>query len=127
MTLTDEDRALIARLVKPYTAMHAMVVNHPEEVAALLSAARQARTQGPGEGSRATEALTWLSGRLELELSFGCVDGDPSEGAWIIHAVSGGVNDREWSEIAHGETVFEAIENARATYPAPPASQIKER
>ena len=42
MTLTDEDRALIDRVVKPYTALHALVVNYPEEVAALLSAARQA-------------------------------------------------------------------------------------
>ena len=50
MTLTDGDRALIDRVVKPYTALHALVVNYPEEVAALLSAARQARTQGPGEG-----------------------------------------------------------------------------
>ncbi|WP_377352595.1 hypothetical protein [Phenylobacterium conjunctum] len=48
--MTDEDRALIDRVVKPYTALHALVVNYPEEVAALLSAARQARTQGPGEG-----------------------------------------------------------------------------
>jgi len=47
--LTDEDRALLARLVKPYTAMHALVVNYPEEVAALLSAARdEGRAEGLG-------------------------------------------------------------------------------
>ena len=49
MTFSDKDRALIARLVKPYTAMHAMVVNHPKEIAALLSAARdEGRAEGLG-------------------------------------------------------------------------------
>lgn len=52
--LTDEDRALLARLVKPYTAMHALVVNYPEEVAALLSAAR---TQSQGEGWEPIETV----------------------------------------------------------------------
>ena len=106
--MTDEDRALIDRVVKPYTALHALVVNYPEEVAALLSAARQARTQGPGEGwevladeLRKPQFMTTTSGGRKHTLEF------------TFHGEEG----REARDRLHDAILLAA---------APPASQIKE-
>jgi len=64
------------------------------------------------EADEPTAAWTWLAEHPEMELSHGEVDGDLSEVAWHVHAVHGGRNDREWTEIATGETPLEAVTRA---------------
>lgn len=56
--------------------------------------------------------LTWLADHRNLELSFSYGDED-DDGAWRVHQVNGGINDREWTMIAIGETPASAIEAAR--------------
>lgn len=81
MTLTDEDRALIERtltgpLESRYVSDNVMEF-FESELAALLSAARQARTQGPGEGwevladeLRKPQFMTTTSGGRKHTLEF---------------------------------------------------------
>ena len=117
MTLTDEDRALIARVVKPYTAMHAMVVNYPEEIAALLSAARQARTQGPGQGWSEIKRKPLPIGREVIV------------GKWFVRPDGVAIWDQE-IYTAHDAGWRAEWGDDKPTHwtdaPAPPASLIKE-
>jgi hypothetical protein len=62
------------------------------------------------------ELLSWLGENVNLELQWSEVDGDLSECAWHVFRRSGGLNDREWSEIARGDTPTEALSNARAAF-----------
>ena len=74
---------------------------------AYLAGARMAREQ---ERERA-EALDWLTDKTSLELHWRA---DPEEdGAWCVHMVVGGVNDREWNLLATGETPLAALKSAR--------------
>ena len=60
--------------------------------------------------------LEWLSSHTNLELSYhyGFSDDDDEPG-WVIHRVTGPINDREWEQIARAPTVAAAIQTARET------------
>jgi hypothetical protein len=60
------------------------------------------------------EVVGWFSKQTNLEISHeGAVYGDDDiEDAWVVHRVSGSINDREWTRIAQGESLKEAMENA---------------
>lgn len=63
----------------------------------------------PNQAAQSVELVDQLP--LNYELSWGELD-DPSEGAWQVHRVNGGRNDREWTLVATGETASEAIRAA---------------
>jgi hypothetical protein len=54
------------------------------------------------------ERLDWLEANPQIEISYAayCDDDVP----WKAHRVSGGKNDREWDEIAEGESIREVID-----------------
>lgn len=64
--------------------------------------------------SEAVERLEWLSARTNLELSYD-YGFDDDEPGWVIHRVTGPINDREWEQIARAPTVAAAIQTARET------------
>lgn len=64
--------------------------------------------------AKALGGLNWLAENVSLELSWGEIRGDLSDCAWRVHRCSGGINDREWTFIASGDTPLEALANARA-------------
>lgn len=47
-----------------------------------------------------------LAKRPGWEISF---SGDDEEDGWSVHSVTGGVNDREWNELARADTPLEAV------------------
>lgn len=64
------------------------------------------------DGEHSDEGLwSWLTEQRGLEVTFGWKEEEPGE--WQVHRVNGGVNDREWTLIASGETVLEAVRSAR--------------
>jgi len=83
--------------------------------AALKYAAQGAPAQPAGVSD--VERIDALQLHSNWELSY---DGYEDE-SWVVHKVTGGRNDREWSEIGQGETVRAAIDAAilasRATTP----------
>ena len=80
-----------------------------DDARAYLAGARMATER---ERERA-EALDWLTDKTSLELHWRA---DPEEdGAWCVHMVVGGVNDREWNLLATGETPLAALKSARST------------
>lgn len=52
-----------------------------------------------------------------LELSYHYADED-DDGAWQVHRVNGGRNDREWTLIGSGATPADAIDQALAAMQA---------
>lgn len=71
------------------------------------------------------EALNMKPG---WSLSWGPLDEDDeaSEYAWMVDAVRGGVNDREWRMIGSGPTPLDALIAAHATEAARRAALAKE-
>jgi hypothetical protein len=65
-----------------------------------------------------SDELDWLAENRALELSWGVIDNDLSDCAWRVHRCSGGINDREWSLIAIGETPRAALAKARNELPS---------
>lgn len=63
-------------------------------------------------GRMGLDLWDWLTERTNLTLDYQFGD-EGEEGAWVVHRVSGNVNDREWDEIATGLTPREAVEAAR--------------
>lgn len=61
----------------------------------------------------APDALREFGKHRNLELSYRYADED-DDGAWLVHRVNGGRNDREWAQIGSGETPPEAINQALA-------------
>lgn len=61
---------------------------------------------------RLVGAIGWLESNTQCELSHrhDFAEDDP---VWQVHAVNGGLNDREWTLIGEGETIVEAIDVAR--------------
>lgn len=61
---------------------------------------------------RLVGAIGWLESNTQCELSHrhDFAEDDP---VWQVHAVNGGLNDREWTLIGEGETIVEAIDAAR--------------
>lgn len=109
--LRAEEATVVASLREHvrYTYMPAMARTTMEQAAALIEAAEARATAAEAR----LADLEWLSGRVNLELSWGA-DGDADDGEWRIHQVSGGRSDREWTLIASAKTVEEAIRRARA-------------
>lgn len=54
----------------------------------------------------AVEAWDELAKRPSWEISFSGFD---EEDGWSVHSVTGGVNDREWDELARADTPLEAV------------------
>lgn len=54
----------------------------------------------------AVEAWDELAKRPSWEINFSGFD---EEDGWSVHSVTGGVNDREWDELARAETPLEAV------------------
>ena len=120
--MIDRDRALIERVAKPYSALHYMLVNYPEELAALLSAARdEGRAEGLGGEwvmvpREPTEAML-AAGHQQIDW---CRNGqrtlttdDPSQ-------TPGGVGTNCKQDLQDAwKAMLEAL-------PAPPASQTQE-
>lgn len=57
----------------------------------------------------ADRAWVELSKRTGWEISFCGFDDDAG---WVVHSVSGGINDREWTELARADTPLAAIRQA---------------
>ena len=57
------------------------------------------------------EAWAELAKRPSWEVSFSGMD---EEDGWSVHSVTGGVNDREWTELARADTPLEAVLQALA-------------
>ena len=77
---------------------------------------RALRTPADPRPDPRDEALEWLSGQTNLELSYDHGFGDDGdEPGWVVHRVTGPMNDREWEEIARAPTVAAAIQKARET------------
>jgi len=55
------------------------------------------------------ERMDWWSERPWLEYG---IDGEENPIRWIIYRVAGGINDRQWEEIASGETLRVAIDKS---------------
>lgn len=56
--------------------------------------------------------LAWLETRRNLELDYQHGEGG-EDGVWRVFRVTGGRNDREWEQIAVGETPADALRQAR--------------
>ena len=52
--------------------------------------------------------LDWLEANPQIEIS----KSREEDGEWDVHAVRGGRNDREWTLLAHHETIRGAIDKA---------------
>ncbi len=68
-----------------------------------------------------TENL-WAALAKQPGLSLGTapsdIEGEPDE--WVVHRVNGGINDREWTEVARGTTPRAAVERALSAAPSSP-------
>lgn len=67
------------------------------------------------------EVLEAFAGHRNWELSYEYGEEEP--GAWQVHSVNGGINDRQWTFIGSGETPSEAI---TAALSSPPVSTVDE-
>ena len=127
MTLTDKDRALIESVLKDDAdAAISQDLFTLDEVIALLSASRQARTQGPGEGLYPPLMVNPMkcrdSGQVDARLTEAYVRQQafvPDQSALVWRADLG----RWKSELLRLRALVDLLREQAA---APPASQIKE-
>lgn len=78
----------------------------------MILALRSRAEAAEAEVARLREALNLQPGwSLETGYHDGDEDGDYG---WLVFEARGGVNDREWREIAFGETPLDALEKAHA-------------
>lgn len=66
-----------------------------------------------------TDRLNFFEKHVGMELSFNesTKPGDDGEACWFVHRVSGGVNDREWHEVAQEYKLRDAIDAAMRVTP----------
>ena len=57
----------------------------------------------------------FMTKRVNLEISWGEIDGEQDDCQWRIHRRAPDLSDREWVMIGHGPTVEQAIAAARST------------
>lgn len=79
---------------------------------ALSRTAAPALAQAVLEKDAENGLLAWLETRRNLELDYQHGEGG-EDGVWRVFRVTGGRNDREWEQIAVGETPADALRQAR--------------
>ncbi|KAK0351725.1 hypothetical protein LTR94_023821 [Friedmanniomyces endolithicus] len=83
------------------------------KVSELVEAFEASRRAHPSPPPAAQDDRLWawdaLAKRPGWEISF---SGDDEEDGWSVHSVAGGVNDREWTELARADTPLEAVLSA---------------
>lgn len=77
------------------------------------AAAATQRQEGASDAGD-TKRLDWLEKHPNIEVSFDPWDG---EAVWRAHKVTGGRNDREWSQISEAETLRGCIDAAMEATP----------
>lgn len=72
-----------------------------------VSAARSRLPVSSNGHSEAENLWTWLSSQTDLSLQYDYPEED--EGHWTVYRLRGGVNDREWTQIAAAPSALEAV------------------
>lgn len=98
----DSARADFAWMVKDRNAWMAAKIAEHDRVTALTAENATLRED--------SARLDWLESNRNAELAHEGWEED----VWQVHTVNGGRNDREWTLLAEGDTVREAIDAARA-------------
>jgi len=84
------------------------------DVATVEEIRRAAALAAPAPEAVKDDHLKWLTSHVNLELTWGEIDGWEDDCQWRIHSRNGGRNDREWKLRGYGPTVEKAIDAARA-------------
>lgn len=99
-----------------YCAMREASLTEAERLRGSLISELESRDAEIAKLRADTDRLDFMERNPRLEIAYGdsTEPGSDGEGSWFVYRIDGGVNDREWTQIAEADTQREAIDRARA-------------